>query len=267
MNALGRFRIACHLIPWGPRRDAETAAVLREIAEAGYEGVEGLRAAEPERMLELCALARACGLQPVNVGAGDAEARIRWNAVVGNAASEVPSQRRAARGAPLDDGALAAAAAALEGPLAECRRLGLRGFHHAHMGTYIETVEDAERLLARVPALWLLWDTGHILASGSDPLRVFQSDLQYRIGHVHLKDFHANDPRGWDHRSGRFNQEARFAELGQGNVGFDTAAALAGLEGAGYQGWVSVELDRPYPERSPAEGAARNRAYLRSLGY
>lgn len=264
---LGRFRIACHLIPWGPLRDTETAAVLREIAAAGYEGVEGLRAAEPERLLEVCAMARGLGLQPVNVGAADAAARTRWNAVLGNTASEVPALKRSARGEPLDDAALDQAAARLAEPLADCRRYGLRGFHHAHMGTYIETVEDAQRLLARVQDLWLLWDTGHILASGSDPMRVFESDLQYRLGHVHLKDFHANDPRRWDHRTGRFNDEARFAELGEGNVGFDVAAAMAGLERAGYQGWVSVELDRPYPPRSAAEGAARNRAYLRALGY
>ena len=264
---MGRFRIACHLIPWGPRRDSDTAAVLREVAAAGYEGVEGLRAAEPERLVELCALARSVGLQPVNVGAGDATTRIRFNAILGNTESEVPSQKRTARGEPLDDTALAQAAEHLAGPLEECRRLGLRGFHHAHMGTCIETVEDARRLLARVPHLWLLWDTGHMLASGSDPLSVFGSDLQYRIGHVHLKDFHADDPRNWSHRTGRFNHEARFAELGEGNVGFDVAAAMAGLDAAGYQGWVSVELDRPYPQRSPAEGAARNRAYLRALGY
>ena len=264
---MGRFRIACHLIPWGPRRDEDTEAVLREIAAAGYDGVEGLRAAEPERLVALCAMARGFGLQPVNVGAASAATRIQFNAILGNTASEVPGAKRTARGEPLSDDDLARAADRLQEPLAECRRLGLRGFHHAHMGTYIETVEDAQRLLARVPHLWLLWDTGHILASGSDPLRVFTTDLQYRIGHVHLKDFHADDPKRWDHRTGRFNHEARFAELGEGNVGFDIAAAMAGLEAAGYEGWVSVELDRPYPQRSPAEGAARNRAYLRSLGY
>ena len=44
-------------------------------------------------------------------------------------------------------------------------------------------------------------------------------------------------------------------------------AALGGLESVGYDGWVSVELDRPYPPRPAAEAAVVNREYLRSLGY
>jgi sugar phosphate isomerase/epimerase len=35
----------------------------------------------------------------------------------------------------------------------------------------------------------------------------------------------------------------------------------------GYDGWLSVELDRPYPLKPPAEAARANCAYLRGLGY
>jgi sugar phosphate isomerase/epimerase len=264
---VGRFRIACHLIQFGREFTEDPARVLRGIAEAGYDGVEGVRAEDPAQQLSLCALAQELGLQPINAGGGSFTHKAQWNAILGNGAAEVPSLRRAARGAPLSDELLREGASTLSEPLALCRRHRLRGFHHAHMGTYIETVEDARRLLAAVPDLWLLYDTGHLLAAGSDPLQVFASDLAYRIGHVHLKDFHADDPAGWNHRTGRFGEQARFAELGRGNAGFDVAAALAGLERTGYQGWVSVELDRPWPTPSAREAAANNRAYLRSLGY
>ncbi len=264
---MGKFRIACHLISWGKQRDEEPERVLAEVAAAGYDGVEGLRADNPGDLLALCALARSYGLQPVNVGARDPQERVRWNAVLGNGASEVPSQKRSARGAPLAEADLAAAAQTLAPSLAACARYGVRGFHHAHMGTFIETVDDACRLLARCPGLWLLWDTGHMLGSGSDPLQVFRTDIAYRIGHVHLKDFHADAPERWSHRTGRMGTEARFAELGAGNVGFDVGAAMRGLESVGYQGWVSVELDRPYPLRPAGEAAVRNRSFLRSLGY
>ena len=97
---------------------------------------------------------------------------------------------------------------------------------------------------------------------------VFQSGrLRNRIGHVHLKDTHADDPATWNHRTQRFGEKARFAELGAGNLGLDVKAALSNLEAAGYDGWVSVELDRPYPPRPPAEAAKVNREVLRSLGY
>ena len=77
----------------------------------------------------------------------------------------------------------------------------------------------------------------------------------------------ADTPAAWDYRTQRFGGQARFAELGTGNLGLDVKAALEGLESVGYDGWVSVELDRPYPPRPPAEAAVVNREYLRSLGY
>jgi sugar phosphate isomerase/epimerase len=264
---VAKFRIACHLIQFGQEFAQDPAAVLRAVARAGYDGVEGIRADEPGRLLELCALAREYGLHPVNVGAPAFAQRAQWNAVLGNGAVEVPAVRRNARGEGLSDEQIRAAAAALAEPLAVCRRYRLRGFHHAHVGTYIETVEDARRLLAAQPDLWLLWDTGHLLAAGCDPLEVLRCELAYRIAHVHLKDFHADDPRAWDHRKARIGEGGRFAELGAGNCGFDVGAALQGLERLGYEGWISVELDRPYPERPAAEAAERNRAFLRSLGY
>jgi len=264
---MGRFRIACHLIQFGSAFNEDPARVLRVIAAAGYDGVEGIRADDAARQLSLCALAQELGLHPVNAGAGTFEHRAQWNAVLRNGAVEVPALRRGTRGEPLSAAQLAQAAAELAEPLALCVRHRLRGFHHAHLGTYIETVQDAQKVLEAVPDLWLLYDTGHLLAAGSDPQAVFRSDLAHRIGHVHLKDFHADDPRAWDFRNGRFGEQARFAELGQGNAGFDVAAALAGLERSGYDGWVSVELDRPWPNPSADEAAARNRAYLRSLGY
>ena len=48
---------------------------------------------------------------------------------------------------------------------------------------------------------------------------------------------------------------------------FDARAALEKLEEVGYDGWVSVELDRPYPPKPAAEAAKSNREYLRSIGY
>ena len=142
------------------------------------------------------------------------------------------------------------------------------GFLHAHLRTLIETVDDAERLMAAAPDLWLLYDTGHLLAAGSDPMQVFERDgLKHRIGHVHLKDAHADDPGNWNHRTGKFREEARFAELGAGNLGLDVKAVLEKLEEVGYEGWVSVELDFPYPPKPAAEAAKANRDYLRGLGY
>lgn len=69
-------------------------------------------------------------------------------------------------------------------------------------------------------------------------MQVFESEnLQNRIGHVHLKDCYADDPETWNYRTQRFGEQARFAELGAGNLGLDVKAALEGLEAVGYDGW------------------------------
>lgn len=267
---MGKFRLACHLIQFGGEQRENPEKVLREVAEAGWDGVEGLGVGSPDELIEMATLVRRFGLHLVNVGSSkSAIDKVKYNITLGNDAAEVPALRRRDWGGETpSDADIERAARSLDEVLEFCEEYGIKGFHHAHLGTLIETVEDAERLLTAAPKLWLLFDTGHILAAGSDPMGVFQSDrLRGHIGHVHLKDCHADHPGTWNHRTQRFGEKARFAELGAGNMGLDVKAVLEGLEKAGYDGWVSVELDRPYPLRPAAEAAKVNREYLRSLGY
>lgn len=267
---MSKFRLACHLIQFAGEQQENPEKVLREVAEAGWDGAEGLSVDSADELVEMATLARRFGLHLVNVGSSSSAIdRVKYNITLGNDAAEVPSLRRGDWGGdtPSDED-VERAARSLDEVLAFCEEYGMKGFHHAHLGTRIETVDDAERLLAAAPNLWLLFDTGHLLAAGSDPMRVFDSErLRGRIGHVHLKDCHADDLATWNHRTQRFGEKARFAELGAGNMGLDVKAVLKGLEEVGYAGWVSVELDRPYPPRPAAEAAKVNREYLRRLGY
>ncbi len=265
---MSKLRFACHLIQFGGEQRENPEKVLREVADAGWEGVESVPIEGAESLIEMATLARSLGLHIVNAGGAGLD-RVRFNITLGNNAAEVPALRRGEwGGANPSEADIENAARTLDDILAYCDAHQIKGFHHAHLGTLIETVDDAERLLAVAPSLWLLYDTGHMLAAGSDPMQVFESDLlRNRIGHVHLKDCHADDPETWDYRKQRFGEKARFAELGAGNLGLDVKAVLEGLESVGYDGWVSVELDRPYPPRPPAEAAVVNREYLRSLGY
>ena len=266
---MGKFKLACHLIQFRGEQDENPEKVFREVAEAGWDGVEGVSAEGAEGMVELAVLARGFGLHVVNLLSPDPIERVRYNIALGNDATEVPSRERAEWGGDdPSDADVENAARSLDDVLGFCKAHGVKGFHHAHMRTLIETVDDAERLMTAAPDLWLLYDTGHMLAAGSDPMQVFERDaLKNRIGHVHLKDTHADDPVNWNHRTGRFREEARFAELGAGNLGLDVKAVLEQLEEVGYEGWVSVELDLPYPPKPAAEAAKVNREYLRGLGY
>ena len=238
---MGKFRLACHLIQFRGEQHENPEKVLAEVAQAGWDGVEGLKIKNADDLVDKANLAKSNGLHLVNVGGPTPLDRVRYNIALGNEAAEVPSLRRAMWGGdePTDED-IENAARTLGDVLAYCVAHRVKGFHHAHMRTLIETVEDAEKLMTAAPDLWLLYDTGHMLAAGSDPMRVFGSDvLRNRIGHVHLKDVHANDPATWNHRTGQFNEEARFAELGAGNLGFDPKARIGKTRKSGLR-WLGV---------------------------
>ena len=267
---MGKFKLACHLIQFAGEQNENPEKVFREVAEAGWAGVEGVSISSSENLVEMATLASRFGLHLVNVGGHNASLdAVKYNITLGNEAVEVPALRRSDWGGdnPTETD-FKQAAQTLNEILNFCTQYSVKGFHHAHLGTMIETVEDAEKLMSAAPKLWLLFDTGHLLAAGSDPMQVFDKPiLRNRIGHVHLKNFHADDPQSWNHRTQKFGERGRFAELGAGNVGLDVQAVLSALIEVGYEGWVSAELDRPYPLRSPAEAAKINREYLASLGY
>lgn len=145
---------------------------------------------------------------------------------------------------------------------------GLRTVFHPHCGGYVETVAEIDILMRRTDpsTLGLCLDTGHLVYAGGDPLDVLDRQAQ-RIWHVHFKDCH---PRiAADARAAGLGYLAAvraklFCELGAGAVDFD--AVLAALRRHAYAGWIVVEQDVFPGQGAPAESAARNRAYLRSLG-
>ncbi len=274
---MGRFRIACHLILfWNLPNEGRQEIVLEEafasVARAGYEGVEGVQVASADDLVEKAVLARKYGLQIVNTGAPDNDTRFKYNVTLGNRASGLRELTKRPFGAPqrfrshLTDEQWQRVADELRPVARRAVELGVKPFHHSHMGQVIETVQDARRLLGLVPELTLLFDCGHLAAAGSDPRDALRDPaLRTRIGHVHLKDTwvgegkpapgHGTDERYW-----------HFEELGRGNVGTDFAALLSDLDATGYDGWVSVEQDRP-TAHEPEEAARLNREFLKRLGY
>jgi inosose dehydratase len=146
---------------------------------------------------------------------------------------------------------------------------GVRCVFHHHCAGFVETPEEVEKLLTLTdPTLiGLCFDTGHYSFGGGDALDGIRKHAS-RIWHVHLKDHEPNvaaqsRQNEWDYFTSVRN--GIFCELGKGNVDFP--AVLRELETAGYDGWGVVEQDVLPGMGSPKESAARNRAYLNSLGY
>ncbi|GGE13353.1 myo-inosose-2 dehydratase [Marinithermofilum abyssi] len=70
-----------------------------------------------------------------------------------------------------------------------CQEHEMQLVYHSHAGTVVETAEEIDRLMALTdPSLvHLLYDTGHALYGGYDPLELLEK-YEDRIKYVHLKD-------------------------------------------------------------------------------
>ena len=148
---------------------------------------------------------------------------------------------------------------------------GLKTVFHHHCAGFVETPAEIAQFLARSDPedIGLVFDTGHYaFGAGSsrgvlDGLRRFGD----RITYVHFKDCHDGIATE-SHRlgGGYFESIAQgvFCELGQGGVDF--AATLQWLRQRQYRGWIVVEQDVLPGMGAPKESAARNRAFLRTIG-
>ncbi|MFT4192121.1 MAG: myo-inosose-2 dehydratase [Comamonas sp.] len=138
-------------------------------------------------------------------------------------------------------------------------RYGLTLAYHHHMGAYIESPQDVDRLMALTdPAcVGLLFDTGHAWFGGaSDPVALLARHVS-RVVHVHCKDVRPEvigraRNEGWSFLDGVL--AGTFTVPGDGVIDYD--AVLRTLRAGGYQGWLVVEAEQD-PAVAPSYAYAR----------
>ena len=138
-------------------------------------------------------------------------------------------------------------------------RYGIKLAYHHHMGAYVESPSDVDRLMALTdPAkVGLLFDTGHAYFGGaSEPATLLKAHVA-RVVHVHCKDVRPglitkarND--GWSFLAGVL--AGTFTVPGDGVIDYD--AVLGTLYAAGYQGWLVVEAEQD-PAVAPSYAYAK----------
>jgi inosose dehydratase len=124
-------------------------------------------------------------------------------------------------------------------------------FHH-HMGTIVETDAEIGLLMKHTgEAVGLLYDTGHSVFSGGDPLNLIKKHVR-RVVHVHCKDARKavlERARRDDMSFMGAVMEGIFTVPGDGFI--DYPAILRVLAEADYSGWLVVEAEQDPKKAHP----------------
>ena len=271
---MSNWRYAYHANCWGPlggnavgvtsiaqltyRTFGDMALAAREIAAAGYEGIEffdgNILDGEADDYAAVRGSLEATGLKLVAVYSG---ANFIFGDILDEELDRVGRAARAAqalgaehlvvgggarRASGLRQGDFDALARALDRASAVARAGGLRAHYHPHLSTMVETPDEVRRILA-MTGIGFCPDTAHLAAAGGVPAEMVREHAN-RISYVHLK--------GWR------REPFAFTPLDEGDC--DNAAVLEALAGIGYRGWITSELDS-WPD--PLQGARRSLGFIR----
>jgi inosose dehydratase len=143
---------------------------------------------------------------------------------------------------------------------------GLRLAYHHHMGAYVESPEDVDRLMEVTgPEVGLLVDTGHAAFAGADPAELLERHAD-RVCHVHCKDVRPAVVRMARNRAWSFLQSVLagvFTVPGDGSVDF--RGVLSALDRHGYRGWLVVEAEQDPAVAPSAAYAEKGYRHLTGL--
>ena len=124
-------------------------------------------------------------------------------------------------------------------------------FHH-HKGTIVETEAEIDAMMAATgPAFGLLYDCGHCVFSGGDPVALLRRHVE-RVVHVHCKDARKavlDRARATDESFMQAVLDGVFTVPGDGFIDFP--ALLNILHDAGYAGWLVVEAEQDPAKAHP----------------
>lgn len=292
---MSNYIIACSGITWG--RDYDRDKMLAEIKSAGYEGSPagvrpGTTAAEVKAMFEKHGLRPGPGYiganwwDPALTEELMERAKEQADAMAELGCSEIfiadgGFQTVTASGKTRRDNATHTTDADSLTPDQykyygevitrageETLKRGVKACFHNHVGSFIETRKEFDDLWACVDRTKVFHgpDIGHLAWAGGDVLdycRTYANDIKC----LHVKDISGSVlkeglEKGWTYSE--YSQAGIFAELGEGIVPVKEMIDI--LNGAGYEGWFIVEIDRTM-KATALESAQISRAYLRSIGY
>lgn len=148
---------------------------------------------------------------------------------------------------------------------------GLTVGMHAHAAGFLDFEPELERLLDEVDEAFLkiCFDTGHHSYAGYDPV-AFMKRYISRISYMHFKDIDPRVKADVIASSTDFYKacgQGIFCHLGKGDVDFTAVQHV--LAEAAFEGWCTVEQDCDplLGNTNPAVDAKLNRDYLAGAGF
>jgi inosose dehydratase len=238
----------------------DTKAAIRDIASAGYQGVEvfdGNLAEYADKAEELLSALSENNVELVSVYTGanfiydeildDELYKIEQAALLAKrfGASRIVVGGGAKRpsGAKSDDFKKVGRGLDMAADIA--RANGLESSYHPHLGTISETLDGFHQIMDSC-AIGFCPDTAHLTASGIDPVAAIDK-YGDRLKHIHFKDLS--------------NKTGNFTPLGEGDINFKEI--LSAIKRANYDSWLMVELDSY--EGDPKTAAEISKRYLEKL--
>ncbi|BFH63398.1 myo-inosose-2 dehydratase [Paenibacillus azoreducens] len=147
------------------------------------------------------------------------------------------------------------------------REKDMRIVYHHHMGTGVQTTAEIDRLMQNTDPekVSLLFDTGHLVFSGEDPVALFKK-YQDRIFHIHFKDIREDVLKQVKVEKQSFLQGVKngvFTVPGDGMIDFRPIWEL--IDASGYEGWIVVEAEQDPAKANPFLYAQKARNYIREV--
>ena len=268
---MGKAKFAYTVWQWGTDAPEQFVQALKDITAAGYEYFESVKAAidvfggDADAFMAIC---RERGARPNGFyfhltgdwdsDIGEVKAKLPFLAACGVHRMNVqatPVTGRPATAAELDyDVRAIEAIGRLAAPY------GILPCLHPHYNTTAMYENEIDFILGRTDPAQVAFgpDTAHLVAGHCDPVAVIRK-YAGRVKFIHLKDITHEVMQAAGTQAG-VEVYTGFRELGEGCVDFPAIFSI--LDGAGYDGFLTVELDRS--RFGNRESAVMSMAYLRA---
>ena len=129
---------------------------------------------------------------------------------------------------------------------------GMKLAYHHHMGTIVQIEEEVDKLMSMTSRdLGLVFDTGHLIYAGADPLRVYEKHSD-RVLHIHCKDVRGaalDDALKTD--SSFLNSVLNGVFTVPGDGDFDFPGLFKMVSDNEYSGWIVVEAEQDPAKAHP----------------